>query len=363
MTTTQSLYIEDIDAQIAAGYDSIKLYSDTAPDGDFTTLVATEALVADQLRYSITDPTGDASTWYRYKLYDAAGPTYTTFSPPWQVDVVTALDILIEATTRCGGFAGTMTATGGANSFFDDVLRDNSEDEDYLGGLWFLRPAASDPADVVHRARPEPFVAATGEVLTVRDWVNVPADGDVYVAFRFMPPVRSRTGYSWMDALAEGLAMIEYPDELNIGTGTAVGQNRFDLTPFGYVEPGRVYRVIGREIDTDGVYHEMNWGEELRTWEAVENGRGSVTLILEPPPSTTQDVIVSCHRRFDRVYELTDETDCPPALAAAACVVKVYEYLNSRDGGNRWAAELAGAWTTFYQESPFTRTGDTILGV
>lgn len=360
---THHIYIEDIAEQLAAGFDAIKLYSDTEPDGGFTTLVATENLVADQLDYEINEASPTPGAWYRYLLYDNTGPVLTELSPPWQLNVVTAADILILASSYIGGFEGVCSAEGGAASLIDEALRDNSRDSDYLDGDWCLRPDAAVEADYVRRTSRNPFNPDTGEVSFIREWNTVPAEGERYAFFQRIPPLPARTGYSWMDALGDALADVEYPDEINLGPGTATGKSRFDLTPHSYVTIGRIYQVFGREIDNDGNYHEVDWDKNQKYWDVQENGPGQAYLDVFPAPATTQDVIMRVDRRFDRVYRLEDQTDCPLVKAARATVMKVYEFLNTRDGGNRWVAELAGATAAFNKEAAWGSTPTAVLGV
>ncbi len=67
------ILVENVTAVIAAGYTVIRVYTDTAEDGTFTTLSGTETLVAGTESYTYTDNTGTSSTWYKTAYY-GAGP-------------------------------------------------------------------------------------------------------------------------------------------------------------------------------------------------------------------------------------------------------------------------------------------------
>lgn len=63
---------EQITPILAAGYTVIRVYTDTAEDGNFTTLDGTITLVANQDSYEYTDLDGSSATWYKTAYYGAA---------------------------------------------------------------------------------------------------------------------------------------------------------------------------------------------------------------------------------------------------------------------------------------------------
>lgn len=66
--------VEDITAVMAAGYDTIRVYTDTSSTGTFVTLDGTITLVAATESYEYTDLDGVSTTWYKTVYYgDAPG--------------------------------------------------------------------------------------------------------------------------------------------------------------------------------------------------------------------------------------------------------------------------------------------------
>ena len=61
----------DITEILAAGYTVIRIYTDSAEDGAFTTLDGTETLVANTTGYSYADTDGTSATWYKTAYYGA----------------------------------------------------------------------------------------------------------------------------------------------------------------------------------------------------------------------------------------------------------------------------------------------------
>lgn len=65
--------VDEVTAVMAAGYTTIRVYTDTTETGTFVTLDGTVALVADVESYSYTDLDGTEDTWYK-TAYFGAGP-------------------------------------------------------------------------------------------------------------------------------------------------------------------------------------------------------------------------------------------------------------------------------------------------
>ena len=66
------IVVTDIDEIILAGYTVIRVYTDSAEDGAFSTLDGTETLVADQSGYVYVDTDGGTDTWYKVAYYGAS---------------------------------------------------------------------------------------------------------------------------------------------------------------------------------------------------------------------------------------------------------------------------------------------------
>lgn len=63
------ILVPEITDILAESYTHIRVYTDTAEDGDFTTLDGTAALVAGQVKYGYVDTDGTSSTWYKVAYY------------------------------------------------------------------------------------------------------------------------------------------------------------------------------------------------------------------------------------------------------------------------------------------------------
>ncbi len=76
------LVVEDIDTEIAAGWDQIKVERSTnleaGPFREITSATTRIDLVALQTAYTFTDPAGSGSYWYRYRLYNSGTDTDDT---------------------------------------------------------------------------------------------------------------------------------------------------------------------------------------------------------------------------------------------------------------------------------------------
>lgn len=71
--------VSNVNDLIAAGFTSIKVYTDTSSSGTFTTLDGTLTLVADQVSYVYIDVDGTTSTWYKTSYFGVT-PGETTKS-------------------------------------------------------------------------------------------------------------------------------------------------------------------------------------------------------------------------------------------------------------------------------------------
>lgn len=111
--------VPDIDEIIAAGYTVLRVYTDIAEDGTFTTLDGTETLVAKQSGYSYIDTDGTTSTWYKVAYYGAS-PGESSKSDAQQGGTLdaycTALDVRQEL--------GVGSGSAALSEKHDDVLWD-----------------------------------------------------------------------------------------------------------------------------------------------------------------------------------------------------------------------------------------------
>ncbi len=90
--------IDDITDQIAAGYDQIQIHRSTSGEGgpfvEITTALTRLDLVALETTYRYEDTEGNASYWYKYRLYDSVTPVDGSFSDPLPGEQDAALDIV-----------------------------------------------------------------------------------------------------------------------------------------------------------------------------------------------------------------------------------------------------------------------------
>ena len=64
--------VEDITNVIAAGYDRVRVYTDTSSSGTFTTLDGNVSLSANTTGYEYVDTDGTTSTWYKTAYYGSS---------------------------------------------------------------------------------------------------------------------------------------------------------------------------------------------------------------------------------------------------------------------------------------------------
>lgn len=356
-TVTIDLQVENIN-EVMLTYDQVRLYRDTDPSGSFTTLIDSEVLVADQIDYSLTDPAGGSGYVYRHCFYSGALLASSSLSDAYFPTGRTASSIIIEASRRAGGLRSLCTATGTTLTLVDAALAENGLDEDYADGSWIYRPASAAEGDWVRRTAHNPFDTSASSLSIIRQWTNPPDADEEYALFNMLPPLPGPGGYSWLDALSDGLAETIVPDRIDIGTGNAAGtKDRFNLSAFaGYLEKKMIRKVYLRTYDTDdsSIYVDVDASKLQRWWEFVSNGRDDQHIWLRPwAPSSSEHVIVDCSRKFDRLYRPDDITLCPFDLAVAVCVKKVYEHMNMLTEG-RYAARLAAATVTLNRERALT---------
>lgn len=352
MTVTLSYYLEDVNAQMAADWTHLRLYRDTDPAGAFGTLVEAEALVADQTDYEFEDSTGSTAHWYRVALYNSGTLALSTKGDPFRPDATTLLDVIAAAAERAGaGFKSTCSSVGTVSQLIDVTLRDQGQSPDYLSNAYVYRPDAA-AADQLRRLVARPFDETTGGLTPVREWAAEPDEDEVYYVFLLLPPFKAAGApYSWADAARDGLQECAFEDTIDIGVGTTTRDSRFDLgVHLGYLREGDIRNVYLRRYDDDGmVIANLNASKQGRYYATEPNGRGQLTLIVRPAPSTEQHVIVETNRRDAELYAAADITNCPLRLAARATVWKAYEYLNTVHL-DKYSSELKLAERAFMAE-------------
>ena len=140
-----SLTVADIDTLIAQSYTQIKVYTDPAADGDFSTLNGTVTLVAETTGYTYVDITGTSATYYKTSYYGLTSGEGTK-SDAVQGGVVspycTAIDIRKELATS--------TDEAAIGEEFDSVI-------------WEMCISASDLIDKEKRVQPNAYRAITSE--------------------------------------------------------------------------------------------------------------------------------------------------------------------------------------------------------
>lgn len=347
MSATVRISIEDIDAALAS-YESIKVYSDTSPDGAFTTLVTTITLVADTHEYSYSDSNGSAATWYRFTLYHSTGPLESDQSAPFQGGFSLS-DLRIEGAMRAhAGAKGTATG-GNGSSLVDASLMDSGVDTSFLSGWWVYRPNAENASDRMRRLKEVPFTVASGTIEPIRSWTAAPAEGEVYHLFAWFPPVdQPPNPLSWNRIVRQALRRCRYRDLLVLGVGDGA-TTRFELnTHAPTVSDRQVRRVFLRTEDSAGRLTEVDASKQGRWWELITNTPDSLIVNVKPAPSSTQTVVVEAYCMDAELYRDDDTTLVEPERAIRAVAYEALVQLNMREPG-RYAAELMAAEALFYE--------------
>lgn len=359
MSIDIAVYVEE-----AGDNDSIKLYRDTTPDGDFSTLVTTESLVDGQEQYTITDDTGTVDSWYRYTLYDDDLAVESALSEPFRPAGVTLNLAIFEAATRIGAaFQGITTGAQDVSYLQDAVLRDQGVDPKFLEGAWIQRPNAADASDYVRRVARDGFDVDNGRLDPVRDWGAAPSTGETYRVFLLLPPYdQAGFAWSWARAVREALNEISYADQLDLGEGTSLWASAFNLRTFDtYIREEDIGRVLKRTTDGNGNYSYRDARKNGGFVEYRENGPDDLSIIIQPPPTTAETVIVEVNRRYATLYRPVDVTDCPLELIARAAAFKALSYLNRIQAG-KYAQEVAQAAAEYDAEYAGWRVRTTIGG-
>lgn len=343
MSITVSLNIEE-----PGSYTTINLYRDTSPDGSFSTLAGTTALVAAQLDYTFSDADGTANSWYRYTLYDSVNSVESAFSEPFRPLGLTLLTVRLEAARRAGaGFDGTTTTTATDGTYLQDAtLIDAGIDAKFLESAWVYFPNAA-AADRMRRVKPDGFDPATGKLSwdSARAVGTNVASGTSYQVFLLLPPKRhAGFAFSWDDAVREGMQEVHYVDRVQVATTDGL-TNEYDLGPYlGYVTRDDIRNVYLEWTDGSTTL-EANCQKLGKYIELVEDGEQNLKLRLFPVPAASRSVIVEANRQGERLWLDTDITTCPEELAYQAARWRAFAHLEHTQ--HRYKAELGEALQDF----------------
>lgn len=359
MTSSGNIYVENITDVLAGtgtfsvAYTSLRVYRGSTSDPNtavFTTLVQTIPLVADQEQYTFDDASGTVNTIWRAWYYNTGTTANSALGPIIRADQEnTLLRLRIESAIEAGvGFAGVCSALGTTTTLIDAALRDEGIDTAFLEGAYIYRPDAAAAGDRVRQVKKDGFTVASGTLGIDRQWTNAPADAEVYHIFGLVPPIdRPGRAYSWDRACRDGLLEVMFPDDVILGDGDN-SETRFSFAPhLGFVEEGYIRRVFLRFTNaTTGVITDVDANTQQRFWKPVQNGPGSLSVDLWPPPVTDWVVWASVSRTDADLYTDTDVTAAPFVQAIRATVWKLFEQLNGMDKG-KYAAEEAIARRRF----------------
>ncbi len=89
------ILVEDVTAVMAAGFTTIRVYTDVSSTGTFVTLDGTTALVAGQESYEYTDTNGTDALWYKTAYY-GIGPGESDMSPARKGETASAYGTVKE---------------------------------------------------------------------------------------------------------------------------------------------------------------------------------------------------------------------------------------------------------------------------
>lgn len=352
MSVDLKIYVEDVNARIDDGYDSIKVYRASTPAtlDNTSTLVATITLVADQEVYEYEDTAGTAASWYGYTLYDTTGPVETSISLKWRPNETSLLRLLEEIARRCAaGYASEASGTGSTTQMVDAAIADSADDANFGAGWWIYWHSASAAADQVPRRIADQGYDS-GAYTIGRAWSAAPASGDDYLVTALMPALDvPGQSWSWHRAVNEGLRHCRWVDTLNLGAGDGSDQDFSLEAHLGYLNPDRDIRkvFVRRTDDATGQTYDYDWTKNGRWWERVREP-GGYALRLFPAPPSDCEVMVEVRREGDELYALTDTTTCPFEQAVEAGAWRALVWL-AANGRGEYASQAESHRTLFEQ--------------
>lgn len=363
MANTYNVTVDD-PASVLLTYTEIQVYSDTSPTGGFTNLVATVALVATQFLYTVSDASGGVATLYRHRFYNPTGGASTPLSLPAWANGFTLETLRVTGAKEAGlGWDSTCTAVGTTTTLVDAVASDNGVDVHFAEGAWLYRPNAALASDKQRRVSLGGFNPSTGAFTVQRAWTNAPASGEYYQLFNLAPCVdEPGATYSFDRAARDAMANTWYTDQVMLGPGNGLGQDRFDLSPYPWLYKTQVRRVFRRTYDNNGNPWDVDHDTREMTWEIFPGGQLAQTgawgqlpnqfvLWVYPAPYTSEFIVVEYNRPFDLPYSDTDTLTCPFRLGWTAMLMKLYETMNQIHNESyagdlaRWKAEFSNEYS------------------
>lgn len=362
-TVSLKAYVENISEALDT-YTQVRLYSDTSPGGDFSTLADTETLVAGQEEYTLTDTAATAATVWRFRLYNPTGPVQSDLSPLIRPAALTMLRLRMEAARQASaGFDGTCSAAGTTTTLVDAALIDSGVDEAYIEGAWVYRPDAAASGDRVRRVKRAGFDTTAGSLGFARAYANAPAEAEAYQVFNLLPPIDTRgEPYSWDRAIRDGLSNVWLVDQVNLGEGTSTLTTDFSLAAHAsYLSKRMVRRVLRRRTDSNGNVTDCDASTQGGWWSIEENGIGNLTLRIMPAPATQESVIVEFNRTDSDLWGDDDVTLVPEPQAVAAVVLAAYRWLNETDQPGRYEREYRGALQAYARASRERVPSDVVI--
>lgn len=352
MSATGTIYVENPNTQMLT-YTSIRVYRGTTSNPNtaaFTTLVTTITLVANTEQYAFTDASGTVDSLWRFDYYHTVSTASSGLGPIIRPAAQTTLRLIrIEAAKRVKpGYQSTCSSVGTSTTLIDAALTDTGVGTGFLEAAWVYRPDAAAAGDKLRRVKKDGFTVSTGTLSFDRLYTNAPASGEVYHIYGMYPPVDAPgVSYSWTQAVRDGLEHAYFEDEVNLGPGTSTGQRQFSLAAhLGIIDRNHIRRVLLRTTDANSVTWDIDADKNGRWWKPVVNGPGSLAVELNPPPGTSQDVILECVRTDTTLYIDTDTTQAPLELAVRGTLWALYEQANIDQPG-KYVAELRGARERF----------------
>lgn len=267
--------------------------------------------------------------------------------------MATTLIATIERAAREAEAGWRSVITGrGAAYIEDSALISNEYDTSSWMGLFLYLPASA-AADQQRRVLDTAgYTVGAGRLsfAPLLPFGVLPTVGATYYATGFLP-VHPMPGlpYSWEQAANEALRRERFLDEVSLGTGDSSGTYEFDVTASvpSVLQRDDVRRIRIRRTVAGSIYAYQDADKNGRYWESRID-EGHVKVLLYPPPSTADTVLVECARTYleGDTDATTDATALGGDLALTAALVRaqVFEALNGfRSSHGKYQDELASA--------------------
>lgn len=333
MSRTVPVYVADVDTELLT-YTELRLYIDTSPDGDFSTLAATETLEAGVSTYYPIAAAAGPDTWFAWRLYNTTGPVSGDLSSPFQLQGVTLAQLrLMAAQQAAAGFGSVCTATGSTTSLVDEVLRDQGLSETFMNSSWVDRyPIVT--ADRIRRMAVNGFDPDTGAVTPLRDWTVAPVEDEPYAIYGLIPPIdQAGVTYSWNQAVRQGLEFCWYNDEVILVDQDVANDDRSNqivLDQVPWLREDRIRAIWAQQVDENGKLWRTNLTKQGSFWDIRDLGFGHRVLVLPWWPQEGWSVIAAVVRQPDLPYKDEDLIPIDTNLAMYATAYAAYRYLNKQ---------------------------------